>query len=158
VAAQRTASSSHVQKKVEDYVLRRLSEELQVQIAGGKLSTGKSYIELDGMWLSEADSKAVVVEVFAHLGRVKAAQRHKVQTDVFKLSLARQILLSQGIADVRAIVAFVCEDCSKAVTGRTWVADAALQLGVDPQIVPIREDLRQELIAAQKEQNLLEPS
>lgn len=151
----RTESASDTQKKVERLVLESLSIELNANLTGGRLRTGRSYIEVDGIWLSKPESRAVAVEVFAHIGRVKAAQRHKVQTDVFKLSLARQILIDDGFSEIHCIVAFVCEECSKAVTGKTWVGDAANQLGVVPKIVMIPDILRTELLAAQALQNLL---
>ena len=149
MAEKRVASDSKVQKEFEAYVLAALSVERGVKLVGSKLKTGHSYIELDAFWEDQGTNSAVVVEVFAHTGKVKAAQRHKVQTDVFKLSLARRILTEQGFTDIKAIVAFVCEDCARSLTGRTWVGDAAGELGVTTLTRPLQNDIKARLLAAQ---------
>ena len=98
-----------------------------------------------------------MVEVYAHIGKVKAAQRHKVQADVLKLSLVRQTLLSSGHESVRAIFAFVCTDCATALQGRTWVGDAAKHLGIEAMVLEASEEERADLLRVQAEQNLYIP-
>ena len=46
-----------------------------------------------------------IAEVFAYVGKVKAARRHKVQADVLMLAFAREFRKEQGAREVRAILA-----------------------------------------------------
>ena len=152
----RLGSRSDTQAEVETFVLAQLTSEFNNVIVGGKIITGRSYIQLDGLALDKELGVAVLVEVFGHLGTVKAAQRHKVHADVFKLALARDLLREQGYKDVQAIFAFVCEDCAKALSGRTWAADAAERYGIVTKYIILTDELIARLRSAQVKQNLIE--
>ncbi len=112
-------------------------------------------MKLDGMAHDPKDGSYTLVEVFAHIGKVKAAQRHKVHADVLKLAVARSVLQEAGATSVRALVAFVCPDCAKSLLGKTWVADSAERFGVDVVTVPISDATRFDILTVQAKQNLL---
>lgn len=153
----RAGSRSDVQAEAEKLVLAVLSQSLGVPLVSGKVTTGDSYVEVDGLWLGLDKKRAVLVEVFAHVGAVKAAQRHKVQADVFKLTLAKEVLAEGGFETVEAYCAFVCTQCARSIEGRTWVRDAARRSGIGMLHAEISPDALERLVSAQKKQNLLEP-
>lgn len=152
----RAGSRSDTQSEAETYVLVQLSQRFGLQLVSGKVDTGRSFVQLDGLAIDRERSIAVAVEVFAHVGRVKAAQRHKVHADVFKLALVRSLLLDQGIADVTAVFAFTCLECARSLTGRTWIADAASRYGVQSVSMEIPTELTSKILEAQARQNLIE--
>ena len=151
----RHGSRSDVQRSVELEVLEALSKQFGCHFSGGRVNTGRSYVEIDGMARDPIDGSYTLVEVFAHVGKVKAAQRHKVHADVLKLALARTVLQEAGASSVRALVAFVCVNCAKSLLGKTWVADSAERFGVDVVIVPISETSHGNLLTVQAKQNLM---
>lgn len=156
MAVKRLESRSDVQADVERYVLAELSQRFGLVIQSGRINTGRSFVQLDGLAIDKERSFAVAVEVFAHVGRVKAAQRHKVHADVFKLALVRSLLQEQGFTEVKAIFAFTCIECARSITGRTWIGDAAEHYGVQSTTVELPPDITTNVLAAQARQNLIE--
>jgi hypothetical protein len=155
VNRKRVSSRSTAQQEIEAVILSRLSLVVEMPLQGAKLKTGRSHIALDGLGSEQHEKSFVIVEIFAHVGRVKAAQRHKVQADLFKLSLAKAILLSQGVTLVRAIFVMVCEDCAKSCFGNTWISDAADAHGIEHLVLNIGPEEREALVSAQAKQNLM---
>ena len=154
--SKRVGSRSEAQAEAESYVLSDLAKQFGMTLRGGRLKTGQSFVQLDGLSIDWERSLAVAVEVFAHIGRVKAAQRHKVHADVFKLALVRSLLLEQGITEVKAVFAFTCLECARSLSGKTWIADAAQRYGVQSINVELPSDLTAKVVAAQARQNLIE--
>ena len=94
--------------------------------------------------------RKLVVEIYARIGALKAAQAHKVRADLFKLAYLRKLL---G-ADWRAVLCFVDHEAAAFVLGGSWAAKAAASFGVEIVVQPIPENLRQEVIAAQARQRM----
>jgi hypothetical protein len=65
-----------------------------------------------------SEDESVLVEVFAHQGRLKGGQFHKVARDALKL-----ITLARSREASRLILAFG-EEAAACVIGRSWLAEA----------------------------------
>jgi hypothetical protein len=71
-------SSSEEQRKVEATILDALGKALGVPLnRGAEVPVGDSRVCPDGV---DADA-SIFVEVFAHIGRLRGGQKHKVATD-----------------------------------------------------------------------------
>ncbi len=109
---------------------------LELEPAGIRVPSG-AHVEVDG-----ADSaRSVLVECWAHQGSPKAAQRHKVLSDAFKLTwIATTIYprprLVLSISDPKAAAPFLPPT-------RTWAAQAFKDLGVSIELVELPDDVRQ---------------
>jgi hypothetical protein len=101
--------------------------------------------EVDG-----ADPEArVLVEVWAHQGPPKAAQKHKVLADAMRLLFVASTLptaprLILCLSDPAAAHHFV--------DGRSWAAAALRAFGLEVVVVNLPDALRSEVLAAQRRQ------
>ena len=103
-----------------------------------------AYIELDGM----DRVRRVLCEVYCRIGALKAAQAHKVSTDILKLAFAERELGGEW----RKIVAFVDRDALRTVSGRSWRGAAARSFGVELMLVELSHSARDAILTAQARQ------
>jgi len=96
----------------------------------------------------------VVVEVYARVGEVKGAQLHKIKGDILKLALIEKRL---G-AGWRKIMCFASDEAAKYVQGKSWVAEAAREFGVEIYVVQLPDEQKDNVISAQKRQRMVNPS
>lgn len=99
--------------------------------------------EVDGV----SDDGRVLVEAFAHHGKMVGGQLKKVSEDAFKL-----ITLARGRHDMRLIIAFADDDAAKSFLGRSWKAEALRIWGVEVLIVELHGDVRTAIQDAQVRQ------
>lgn len=120
------ASDSAPQRAIEPEVLTALGRELGVTFATARPSP------LDGMRLDGYAPAAppVLVEVFAHVGRSKSGQRHKIAHDMTKLLLAEKLL---GVP-CRKVIA-VIDEAAVAHLRRGWDGDFAEHFGIEVRVV-----------------------
>ncbi|MEU1687923.1 hypothetical protein [Micromonospora sp. NPDC005707] len=140
------AGDSAVQRHAEAVMLSLLADRLGVGLSPRRfvLEDG-SRVEVDG-----ADERlAVLVEVWAHQGPPKSAQKHKVLADAFRLmfvasSLTTPPRLVLCLSDVEAAHHFT--------TARSWAAAALRAFGVEVELVELPPETRSEIRAAQRRQ------
>lgn len=72
----------------------------------------------------------MLVEVFAHVGRSKSGQRHKIAHDMTKLLLAERLL---GVP-CRKVIA-VIDEAAVAHLRRGWDGDFAEHFGIEVRVV-----------------------
>lgn len=147
--ARRGVSDSEVQRKAEAVIRDRLAERLQVPLEPRviELAAGAP-VHVDAV---SSDGK-VVAEIFARQGELKGGQQKKVAIDTLKL-----ITIRREQPDIKLVIAFADEDASQYATGGGWVAQALRTWGVDVEVVEIPQDLRDEILAAQNNQRMVNP-
>lgn len=147
--AHRTAlpeGNSQEQRLAEGVMLRVLSERLGVALAPRVISLADGIrVEIDGA----SEDLSVLVEAWAHQGPPKSAQKHKVLADTLKLLYVASTLnvsprLVLCLSDPLAAHHFT--------TARSWAAMALRDFGVAVMVVDLPEDVRADVIAAQKRQ------
>jgi hypothetical protein len=139
------AGDSFEQREAEKVAIRLLGEQLGVALAPRRLPLpGGGRIELDGA----SDQPPTLVEVWAHQGPPKAAQKAKVMTDAMRLLLAARVLLT----DPRLILALTDRAAAAHFIGRSWMAQALRELGIDVLVVELPDAVRQALLRAQVRQ------
>lgn len=105
-------------------------------------------IKPDGL-LYGADGTIQVVEVFAHIGKLKAGQKKKIATDVLKL-----IYLKSKHPQYQTHILFVDEQCLKSAANTGWVSAAALHFKVRMSIVELPTELKVRLTQTQAKQSI----
>jgi hypothetical protein len=100
-----------------------------------------------------APDESVFVEVFAHQGRLKGAQFHKVARDALKL-----ITLGRSRAGSKIIIAFGDPDAAACVTGASWLSEALSSWEIEVLIVDLDDPVRAGLRDAQVRQVMVNPS
>lgn len=145
VSAPLPAGDSSEQRQAESHMLRALGDRLGVDLQPRRLTIGATRVELDG-----ADEQlSVLVEVWAHQGQVKGAQRLKVLTDAFKLSwvagrLGGHPRLILCMSDEEPALYFQSE--------RSWAAQALRDHGITIEIVELSPAVRAAVLDAQDRQ------
>jgi hypothetical protein len=140
------AGHSREQRAAEFHLLEGLSRAVGRSLAPTviRLPSGVR-VEVDG-----ADSEqSILVECWAHIGKVKGAQRLKILTDAFKLTwIANNIpgrpRLVLCMGDHEAAAPFI--------NRRAWYGQALADQGVEVIVVSLPEDIRSSILRAQQRQ------
>lgn len=152
----RTASSSDVQQLAERLMVSALSKDLGRTLKKATVPIGQSKVSVDGFHLE--DNRVILAEAWAHVGKVKAAQRNKVLTDMLKLILIKTALhRSHPTLGVECYLAFADSTAASVVKGHSWAAAAASEFGIRPHIVALSQDIIDTIREAQRRQDIRLP-
>lgn len=143
-------SSSTEQQDAEETILAALSLDLGTALAPRTMTLpGGARVDVDGV----GDEPLTFVEVFAHQGRLRGGQFHKVSTDAFKL-----VTIGRSHPEARLILAFADEAAARPMTGTSWRSEALKMWNVEVFVVEIDDAVRQTIVAAQVRQRMVNPS
>lgn len=141
------ASDASVQIAAEATILTALSKAIGIPFTQGvTLPVGAAHVRPDGV----AADESVFVEVFAHIGKLKGGQRHKVSTDALKL-----LAIRETHPNARLILAFADEAAATSVSG--WRAETLKANGIEIHIVPLSAEDRARIEATQAKQKMVNP-
>ncbi len=137
---------SQEQRAAEAVLLGQLGTRLQLRLAGHRFGDEDGLrAEVDGF----SESPAVLVEVWAHIGVPKSAQKHKVLADALKLVwIDRRYLGGQS----RKIILFADAAAVAHFQGRSWMAVALHDLAIELLLEELPADVRERVLAAQQRQ------
>jgi hypothetical protein len=148
-AARAHASDSAVQRKAEgvirDLLAQRLGVELKPQEI--KLAAGAP-VHVDAV----SDDGKVMAEIFARQGELKGGQQKKMAIDTLKL-----ITIRREREGTKLYLAFADEEASLYATGGGWVAQSLRTWDVGVEVLDIPPELRDEILAAQDDQKMVNP-
>lgn len=139
-------SDSSVQRLAEATIIAALAHSIGLELLAnpGRITlAGDVWVEVD----ARSPDSSVFVEAYARQGSLKGAQLKKIGQDILKLALLQR---EASFADTRAIIAFASDEARDSVRG--WLRRAADAFGVELLVVPISEDLRNEILSAQRRQ------
>ena len=142
-------SSSHEQREIERYVFAEVEDLLRVSLQRNPkvFLTEGVHIEPD-FYSKEAK---IVGEIFAHHGKTKGGQNHKVAQDILKMLLLEK---TEGITYRKLLV--VCDkQMEKALTGKSALAESIRQFGINLLCVELPEELRDKILDAQNRQIMI---
>ncbi len=117
-------------------------------------SIKESGIQLDGFSDDKKLSEPICVEIWAHQGKAKGGQPHKVMKDMCKLLLAERLL---GEPCQKYIVVSDGEALSF-LSGKSWMGDFAKRFGIKFWITEISDKAKQEIKDVQERQKMVNPS
>lgn len=141
-------SDSTAQSDAESLILVLLGGSLGVSLEQGhEISIGAATARPDGVSADES----VFVEVFAHLGKLKGGQRHKVSTDALKL-----LAIRAAHPEARLILAFADEVAASSVSG--WRAETLKNNAIEICVVKLSAANRAKIEAAQVRQRMVNSS
>lgn len=109
-----------------------------------RLELDAARVEVDGA----SPDEAVLVEVFARIGKLKGAQLHKVSTDTLKL-----VALSETRPEARLVLAFADKEAADSVVG--WRAAVLQRRGIAKLVVALTDEQRSVILAAQEKQRMV---
>ena len=144
-------SDSAAQRSAEDTMLADLARARGYDFAVRPDAVKK----LAGLKPDAVDwAKRVLVEAYARVGRLKGAQPHKVKGDILKLLLIERRLTGKW----RKIICFGDDEAAKLLMGKSWVAAAAQEFGVEVVVVKHSVRTAKTIVAAQKRQRMVNPA
>jgi hypothetical protein len=143
-------SDSLEHRNAEPVILAGVSAVLGVELAAQTLQLEHgARVDVDGV----APDQSVLVEIYAHQGRLKGGQVHKVARDALKL-----ITIARGLPVApKLVIAFGDADAAACVTARSWLSEALRSWSIEVLVVELRDDLRAGLRAAQVRQVMVNP-
>jgi hypothetical protein len=141
-----SGSDSRVQREAEPLMLALLGERLRVELTPRRIDLGDGVrVEVDG-----ADTGGtILVEAWAHQGRPKVAQKHKVLADVLKLM---HVAAQRPVAPRLVLCLSDPEAAHHFQAARSWAAQAIRDFGVEVEVVELPADVRAAIREAQRRQ------
>lgn len=92
----------------------------------------------------------MLVEIFAHQGRLKGGQVHKVARDALKL-----VTLARTRPESRLVLAFGDQVAADFLLGQSWLAEALRTWGIEVFVADIEQATRDGLQAVQVRQKMV---
>ncbi|MBA2680473.1 MAG: hypothetical protein H0U76_19020 [Ktedonobacteraceae bacterium] len=102
--------------------------------------------------------RIVLIEVWAHIGKAKSAQKQKVLGDVLKLALlSRMLAKEKPDRTVESFIVFIDEEAAAVLHGKSWGAFAAQEFDVKTELVKLDVLTIQNIKDAQRRQDIRRP-
>jgi len=142
-------SDSAVQRDAEASIRDRVAAIVGKELSPATITfdTGAP-VQVDGV----AADESVLVEIFAHQGKLKGGQQKKVGLDAFKL-----ITLGRSRPAAQLILAFADGEAAAYALGKGWLAEALSTWKVKVLVVELSVDDREMIRAAQVVQEMRNP-
>src|SRR5215472_12636014 len=132
----RAASNALVQVAAQGVMLQKFGEAVGKKLSSNQILLDTILLQIDGY--CETEEEIVLAECWAHIGKAKVAQKHKIAADVLKLSLASSTIRKQHPQKaVRCYLVFADEDAADVVRSSSWLSAAARHYGVVPHVVKL---------------------
>jgi len=142
-------SSSHEQREIERYAFAEMEKMLQVPLQSNPKVFLAEGVHIEPDFYSEEEK--IVGEIFAHHGKTKGGQNHKVAQDILKMLLLEKM---QGITYRKYLV--VCDkDMEKVLTGKSALAESIRQYDIKLICVELPKELRNKILEAQNRQVMI---
>jgi hypothetical protein len=142
----RPAGDSDEQRQAEPLILAEVASLIGVVLRPNRLVVADGItVNVDGF----SQDPPTLVEVWAHQGVPKPAQKAKVMSDAIKLLWVERVLYPAG---TRKILALADPAAASHFLGRTWMATALRDLGLEVIVIELSDEVRAGLLAAQRRQ------
>lgn len=137
-------SDSAAQRDAEPLMIDAVAAAIGVPLSKRKIDLGDGvWCEVDGV----SNDGLVLVEAFAHHGRMVGGQLRKVSEDAFKL-----VTLAKTRTCARLILVFADDVAARSFLGRSWKAEALRLWNVEVLVVELDDTARDGVRAAQVRQ------
>lgn len=139
------ASDSLAQRDAEALIIAAVAEYVGEPLAASKISLGDGVrVEIDGA----SEDHSILVEAYAHIGKLVGAQPKKLATDAFKLTWA-----GGKLGSTRLIIAVIDPQVEAYLMRPTaWLTASLRDSSVEVVRVSIHDDAHARVAAAQKMQ------
>jgi len=140
------SSDSAAQREAERIAIAALAALDDVPLAPKRLELTEGVsVDVDGF---HEGPPAVLVEAFAHYGRLRSAQRHKLMSDALMLAT---LCKKRFDANARLIL-LLTDPTAKKDLERGWRGQALEAFGIKLRVVALPEDVARRLRGAQEKQ------
>ena len=151
----RTASNAFVQVAAQNSMLQKLGEAIGKKLIPNQILLEGILVQIDGY--CETDEGVLLAECWAHIGKAKVAQKHKIAADILKLSLASfAIRKTDPEKTVKCYLVFADEEAANVIRSSSWISAAARHYDIAPYVVQLDREMIEGIKKAQKAQDLRE--
>ena len=144
-------SNSEEQLHAEKAMISILEKQLSVQLEKNrKIILNQEH----GIYIVPdvySETSLIIGEIYAHVGKLKPAQSHKIANDILKMLLLEK---STGKC-YRKIIAVCDKEVMKSTKGNSFLAEAIRQFEIDVIYLEIEENLKNQIIMAQQRQKMI---
>lgn len=142
---QRHPSDSTEQVHAQKEILLLINQEYNLNLTSKKILIDDTLFQVDGY----SEEPPVLCEIYSRIGKMKVAQHNKIAKDILKMLLIEKMKGQQ----FRKIIAFADEEAAQPfISGESWYSKLKDNFNIEIVIVQIPDELRNNLIQAQKRQ------
>lgn len=135
-------SDSTEQQKAEKKVLSLINKKYKLNLVSRKVLMDGTTFQLDGY----SENPPVLCEIYSHIGKLKPAQKNKINKDILKMLLIEKMKRKK----FRKIIAFADEGAAKSfVSGVSWYSKIKDYFGIEIIVVNLSKSLKELLLKAQ---------
>ncbi|HOC93467.1 MAG TPA: hypothetical protein PKH33_14015 [bacterium] len=138
---------SDIQQEAEKEILVSLAKVIGVDFDKIQKKTIQG-VELDGY--VGGGEKPICIEIWAHQGKAKSAQKNKVMNDVCKLILFEKLCKRK----CRKIFCVSDKNAISFLEGKGWQGQFVKAFDIEKRVVDIPDETRNAIIELQKKQNM----
>jgi hypothetical protein len=141
VTASAHPSDSAAQRTAELAMIAKVAETLSVPLMPKRIYLpGGAYCDVDGV---SADER-VLVEAYAHHGKMVGARKKKVTDDALKV-----VTLARTRPEAMLVIALADKDAARTFLGTSWRAEAMAAWEIEVMVVDLDQDVVATVQAAQ---------
>ena len=142
-----TSKSDSTEQQVAEIYLGGMAEEW----IGCELDRGAKIWIADGVHIEPdlfSEKENIICEVYAHIGKLKVGQQHKISQDILKM-----IMLDKCTGKTyRKIIIVADEQVENQLKGLSFIAESIRQFAIEIKRMELPEDIKKSVCQAQKRQ------
>lgn len=142
-----TSKSDSTEQQVAEIYLGDMAEEW----LGCELDRGAKIWIADGVHIKPdlfSERENIICEVYAHIGKLKVGQQHKISQDILKM-----ILLDKCTGKTyRKLIIIADEKVENQLKGLSFIAESIRRFGIEIKRIELPEDIKKSVCQAQKRQ------
>lgn len=140
-------SDSRVQREAEPIIIKRINNDLSLNLISKKIQIEGVKFEFDGY----SEDPPIICEVYSRIGELKSAQKYKVTKDILKMELFTRMEKRK----FRKIFSFVDKVAAKSFQeGKSWVSKIKDVFECEVIVQEIPKSLRSKILSAQERQKM----
>lgn len=132
-----------------------LSSEIEKWLGCGLKKNVKVYLG-NGVHIEPdlySEEEKIICEVYAHVGKLKGGQPHKISQDILKMLLLEQC---RGVK-FRKIIISLDGDVEKFLNGKSFIAESVRQFDIEVKRMEVTMEMKNRIVSAQKRQVMVNP-
>jgi hypothetical protein len=141
------SGNSNFQQEVEKEMLLLYAKEHKLVFDKASPTLKGCAVQVDGY----SKNELTACEVFAHVGKLKSGQVHKIAQDVLKLIYLDKKLNKKHKKVLLFADDEACKPFAKAGNAK-WLADCLREFGIETWVVPLPEKTKVQLLEWQEKQ------
>lgn len=139
-------SNSTEQMKAEEYLSKEAEKWICCKLEKNKRVWIDECVHIEPDLYSE--EQGIICEVFAHIGKLKNGQQHKISQDILKMILLEKCKRKT----YRKVFIIADEQVEKYLKGQSFIAEAIRKFNIEVKRIELLSEIKDSVLNAQKRQ------